>query len=307
LAAAAAIQPTAPESKMESKQYIDVRAHNRAAWNQNVERGNRWTIPVSAADIARARQGKLNLLLTPTKPVPAHWYPSLPDLPVLCLASGGGQQGPLLAAAGARVTVFDNSPRQLGQDMLVAERENLSLKVVEGDATDLSKFADETFGLIFHPCSNSFMQNIRPIWRECFRVLRAGGVLLAGFTNPLRYIFDRDRMEVGSFEVRWSIPYSDLDGLSEADLKKTIIDKKEPFEFGHTLDDQIGGQLDSGFVLAAFYEDRYSDLDADPLSRYINTFLATRAIKPSSMAGSSSPSFQYELTCSDPPAEPEAK
>ena len=212
---------------------------------------------------------------------------------MLCLASGGGQQGPLLAAAGAKVTVFDNSPRQLGQDILVAERENLSLEVVEGDATDLSKFADETFGLIFHPCSNSFMQSIRPIWRECFRVLRAGGVLLAGFTNPLRYIFDRDQMEVGSFEVRWSIPYSDLDDLSEADLKKTILDKKEPFEFGHSLDDQIGGQLDAGFVLAAFYEDRYSDLDADPLSRYINTFLATRAIKPPSMAGSSGHELRY--------------
>ena len=271
---------------MEAKQVIDVRAHNRAAWNQNVERGNRWTIPVSAADIARARQGKLNLLLTLTKPVPAHWYPSLRDLPVLCLASGGGQQGPLLAAAGARVTVFDNSPRQLGQEVLVAERENLSIEVVEGDATDLSKFADEAFGLIFHPCSNSFMQSIRPIWRECFRVLRAGGVLLAGFTNPLRYIFDRDRMEVGSFEVRWSIPYSDLDDLSAADIKNAILDKKEPFEFGHSLDDQLSGQLDFGFVLAALYEDRYSDLDADPLSRYINTFVATRAIKPSSVAGS---------------------
>jgi SAM-dependent methyltransferase len=272
------------------KKFIDVRAHNRAAWNQNVERGNRWTIPVSTADIERARQGKLDLLLTPTKPVPAHWYPSLRDLPVLCLASGGGQQGPLLAAAGARVTVFDNSPRQLGQDILVAKRENLSIEVVEGDATDLSMFADEAFGLIFHPCSNGFMQNIRPIWRECFRVLRAGSVLLAGFTNPVRYIFDRDQMEVGSFEVRWSIPYSDLDDLSEADMKKTILDKQEPFEFGHSLDDQLGGQLDAGFVLAAFYEDRYSDLDADPLSRYINTFLATKAIKPSSVAGSSGPS-----------------
>ena len=134
------------------------------------------------------------------------------------------------------------------------------------------------------------MRSIRPIWRECFRVLRAGGVLLAGFTNPVRYIFDRDQMEIGRFEVRWSIPYSDLDDLSEADRKKTILDKQEPFEFGHSLDDQIGGQLDAGFMLTAFYEDRYSDLDADPLSRYINTFLATQAIKPSWMAGSSGPS-----------------
>ena len=97
-------------------------------------------------------------------------------------------------------------------------------------------------------------------------------------------------MEIGSFEVRWSIPYSDLDDLSEADIKKTILDKQEPFEFGHSLDDQLGGQLDAEFVLAALYEDQYSDLDADPLSRYINTFLATKAIKSPPVAGSSGPS-----------------
>src|SRR5205823_833541 len=99
--------------------------------------------PSSPAEIERARQGQLELLLTPTKSVPAWWYPSLRELPVLCLASGGGQQGPLLAAAGAKVVAFDNSSAQLGQDRLVAERENLSLETVEGDAADLSMFADE--------------------------------------------------------------------------------------------------------------------------------------------------------------------
>jgi SAM-dependent methyltransferase len=264
---------------MEDEQVIHVRAHNRTAWDQNVERGNRWTIPASAAEIERARHGRLELLLTPTKPVPAHWYPALLELPVLCLASGGGQQGPLLAAAGAKVVVLDNSPRQLGQDLLVAKRDNLSLEVVEGNATDLSMFTDEAFGLVFHPCSNCYMPSVRPIWRECFRVLRSGGVLLAGFTNPLRYIFEGERMAAGSLEVRWKIPYSDLDDRTAADRKEMILDKLEPLEFGHSLEDQIGGQLDAGFVLTALYEDRYADLDADPLSRYIDTFIATRAIK----------------------------
>jgi len=269
-----------PVPRMEPSQFINVRAHNRAAWDRNVERGNAWTIPVSAAEIEKARQGDLRLLLTPTKPVPANWYPALSELPVLCLASGGGQQGPLLAAAGASVIVFDNSPSQLGQDHLVAERENLSLELIEGDAADLSIFADGTFGLIFHPCSNCFMENIRPIWNECFRVLRPGGVLLAGFANPLRYIFDGARMDTGNLEVRWSIPYSDLSDGSDAGRKQMLTDKLEPFEFGHSLEDQIGGQMDSGFMLTALYEDRFSDLIADPLSRYIDTFVATRSIRP---------------------------
>jgi 2-polyprenyl-3-methyl-5-hydroxy-6-metoxy-1,4-benzoquinol methylase len=70
---------------------------------------------------------------------------------VLCLASGGGQQGPILAAAGARVTVFDNSPQQLAQDRFVARREGLTLETVEGDMRDLSVFADVSFDLIVHP------------------------------------------------------------------------------------------------------------------------------------------------------------
>ncbi len=66
--------------------------------------------------IARARNGDFSILLTEQKPVPREWFPPLPGLEALCLACGGGQQGPVLAAAGANVTVLDNSPRQLDQD-----------------------------------------------------------------------------------------------------------------------------------------------------------------------------------------------
>jgi SAM-dependent methyltransferase len=258
----------------------DVRSHNRAAWDRNVEQKNPWTLPVSSEQIARARVGQLELLLTPGKFVPADWYPRLVGTPVLCLASGGGQQGPLLAAAGAEVIVFDNSPRQLEQDRFAAKREGLKLRTVEGDAADLDVFGDAEFDLIFHPCSNCFMPQIRPVWRECFRVLRPGGVLLAGFCNPVRYVFDDERMDAGSLEVRHAIPYSDLCDLSDDDRQRLILDKMEPFEFGHTLEDQIGGQLDAGFVLTGFYEDKYPDAEADPLSRYLDTFIATRAVKP---------------------------
>src|SRR5258708_30070488 len=187
---------------------MDVRAHNRAAWNRNVETQNRWTVPVGSETIERGRKGQFELLLTPTKPVPLDWFPRLAGTRTLCLASGGGQQGPVLAAAGAIVTVFDNSPMQLDQDRLVAERDGLTIETIEGDMADLSELSDEAFDLIVHPCSNCFAPEIRPVWRECFRVLRAGGVLLAGFTNPVRYLFDDERMQNGSLEVRHSIPYS---------------------------------------------------------------------------------------------------
>src|SRR4051812_35533750 len=99
---------------------MNIRQFNRDAWDKLVEKGNEWTRPVSAEQVQEARSGKLSLLLTPTRPVPNSWYPRLPGANVLCLACGGGQQGPLLAAAGAKVTVCDNSPKQLEQDSFVA-------------------------------------------------------------------------------------------------------------------------------------------------------------------------------------------
>jgi len=255
----------------------DILNHNREAWDQQVKKGNRWTLPVSPEVIAAARKGQVELLLTPSIPVPPEWYPPLTGIDILCLASGGGQQGPVLAAAGARVTVFDNSPRQLAQDRMVAEREGLELNTLEGDMRDLSIFPDDSFDLIFHPVSNVFIPNILPVWAEAYRVLRPGGSLLAGVTNPLMYLFDTDLMENdGILEVKHRIPYSDLESLSDSEKEEYRL-KGWPMEFSHTLDEQIGGQIDAGFLIAGFYEDR------DPgelLDEYIATFIGLRSIKP---------------------------
>lgn len=257
---------------------MDVRAYNRAAWDQAVDDGIQWSIPVEPETIASARRGEWQVILTPTIPVPRSWFPSdLQGVDTLCLASGGGQQGPVLAAAGASVTVFDNSPRQLAQDRLVAERDGLALTTVEGDMADLSTFGGASFDLIFHPVSNLFVPEVRPVWQEAYRVLRPGGALLAGFINPVSYIFDLVKAdEERVLEVRYAIPYSDLTSLDEASRQK-LIDENAPMEFGHTLDDQIGGQIDAGFVIVGFYEDRWPD---HVLDRYIATFIATRAVKP---------------------------
>jgi SAM-dependent methyltransferase len=255
---------------------MNVREYNRRAWDREVERGNTWTKPVSAERIEAARRGEWSVLLTEQKPAPREWFPTLEGLEVLCLASGGGQQGPTLAAAGARVTVFDNSPRQLAQDRFVAERDGLELKTVEGDMADLSVFADESFDLIFHPVSNLFAADVRPVWREAFRVLRRGGVLLAGFLNPALFVFGSETPEHDKLEVRYKLPYSDLTSLTEEERKR-ILPNDEPLEFGHTLEDQIGGQLDAGFLISGFYEDRHTELR---IAEFMPTYIATRAVKP---------------------------
>lgn len=254
---------------------MDIRSYNRDAWDRRVRDRNRWTVAVGPEVIEAARRGEWSVVLTPTKPVPREWFPPLSGLDVLCLASGGGQQGPILAAAGANVTVFDNSPAQLAQDRAVAVRDGLSLATVEGDMRDLSAFADGQFGLVFHPCANGFVPDVRPVWREAARVLRPGGVLLAGFTNPILYLFDDARMEAGEFVVRHRIPYSDLTSLND-DQRRRYTDAGEPLCFGHTLADQIGGQLDAGLVLTGFYEDGGPEWR---LTEYIPAFIATRAVR----------------------------
>ncbi|AGC46160.1 hypothetical protein MYSTI_04871 [Myxococcus stipitatus DSM 14675] len=256
---------------------IDVRKHNREAWDRQVSLGNRWTQPVAPEVIAAARRGEWSVVLTPSKPVPASWFGDVAGKRLLCLAGGGGQQAPVFAAAGAKVTVLDNSPGQLGQDRLVAEREGLELRLVEGDMRDLSAFEDGSFDLIFHPCSNSFVDTILPVWREAFRVLRPGGVLLSGFTNPVIFLFDPELQDKGVLQVKYKMPYSDFTSLTEAERRR-YTDKHEPLCVAHTLQDQIGGQLDAGFLLAGYFEDKFEK--GDLVAEYFDSYIATRALKP---------------------------
>lgn len=255
---------------------MNVVDHNRAAWDREVDLGNEWTIPVSAETIAAARRGEWEILLSELRPVPRDWFPDLNGAEVLCLASGGGQQGPILAAAGARVTVFDNSPKQLAQDRWVAEREGLEITTVQGDMADLSVFNSDTFDLIVHPPSNLFVADIRPVWREAFRVLRPGGSLMAGFVNPVDFLFDEKLAEEGILQVRHTLPYSDLHSLTPEE-RGQLYDPNDTWVFGHTLEDQIGGQLEAGFVITSFYESYRAE---GAVARYMPSYMITRALKP---------------------------
>jgi SAM-dependent methyltransferase len=256
---------------------MDVPEYNRKAWDSLVEKGDQWTRCVDEKTIAAARAGDWSIVLTNQKPVPRAWFPAnLAGKRILCLASGGGQQSPVLAAAGAIVTVFDNSAKQLAQDVLVAKRENLDITPELGDMCDLSRFANSTFDLIVHPVSNLFVTSVVPLWREAARVLKPGGTLLAGFANPLSFIFDLQLMNEGRLVVRHRIPYADVRDLSEDELQRLIFTSDEPLCHGHSLHDQIQGQIDAGFVLAGFYEDR---ANSGVLNEYIDTFVATKSIK----------------------------
>lgn len=252
--------------------------YNREAWNRQSKAGSPWCTPVTSEQIAAARSGDWSVILTPNIKVPHKWFGDLSGKDLLCLASGGGQQAPILSAAGATVTSYDNSDEQLAKDSLVADRDDLQIRTVQGDMADLSALPDNSFDIIFHPVSNVFAEEIRPVWKECYRVLRNGGRLLSGFMNPVFFLFDHEDAERdGKLEVKYPAPFSDIKTLPKEKLAK-IEAEGHAYEFGHSLEDQIAGQTDAGFLIADLYEDNWND-QASPLNKYSNMYLATLARK----------------------------
>ena len=253
---------------------MDSTDFNRDAWN-NIARSERWFDHADTETIDEARRGHWSIRLTGTKPVPNDWLGDVAGKRILCLAGGGGHQGPVLAAAGADVTVYDFSEAQLKIDRNVAAKHGLELSTVEGDMRDLGCFTDGSFDLIVNPCSTNFCPEVMPVWRESYRVLQSGGDLIAGMIQPVNFLFDAAKLDGGEFDVRHSIPYSDQD-LPAEERERTLGDER-PIDFGHTLEDLIGGQMKAGFHLIEMFEDRWGG--DDPLSEKIATFVATRARK----------------------------
>lgn len=181
-----------------------------------------------------------------------------------------------MAAIGADVTITDISKKQLEKDEFVAIRDGLNLKTVQGDMSDLSEFENEEFDIIVHPVSNLFVKDVRHVWKGASRVLKNNGIIISGFTNPLLFIFDDEEDMKGNLVVKNSIPSCSLDYLTEEEVKK-YIEANHTIEFGHTLEDQIQGQIDAGFVITGLYEDDFGG--SRPLDKYIKCFIATKAIK----------------------------
>ena len=248
-------------------------------WDQEALQQNPWSQPVSTDTIEYAKQGNWAIHLT-QKAVPRDWLPQdINRSRILCLACAGGQQAPVLAAAGATVTVFDFSQKQLELDQWVAKRDGLTLHTIQGDMRDLSALEDQSFDCIINPISNLYIPELFSVWNECYRVLKHNGTLLASFYNPILFTFERNNEleSQGLLKPQFTIPYSDTDALSEDQLQ-TKIKQGKPIVFGHSLSDQINGQLQAGFKLTGLYEDEHPN-PRFLIERYIHTMLATRATK----------------------------
>ena len=213
------------------------------------------------------------MYLTPCVTVPDEWLGDLCGKRLLGLASGGAQQMPLFAAAGAVCTVFDFSDSQLEKERIMSEREGYAIDIVKGDMSKPLPFPDDSFDIIFHPVSNCYVRDVRHIWRECARLLVPGGRLLAGFDNGLNFLFDDTLTEPLTLKNR--LPFDPLE-MDDKEFRR-MRDNAEGIQFSHSMEEQIGGQLEAGLCLRALYEDRDRD---GALRNYVPQYMATLAVKP---------------------------
>ncbi|MDD2397628.1 MAG: methyltransferase domain-containing protein [Tissierellia bacterium] len=246
--------------------YTDVNSKFFDKW---IDEGWEWGQPISHEVFEKAKKGDWFVLLTPTKAVPKEWFCEMKNAKILGLASGGGQQMPIFTALGANCIVLDYSEKQLISEMKVSKRENYEIKAVKADMTKTLPFEDEYFDLIFHPVSNCYIEDVLPVWKECYRVLKKDGILLAGLDNGINFIFDDDEITLVH-----KLPFNPL---KDEQLYEFSIKNDWGIQFSHSIEEQIGGQLKAGFILTDIYEDtngsgRLHELNAP-------TFFATRAIK----------------------------
>lgn len=247
--------------------YSEINAQTIDRWIQD---GWEWGVPITHQAYLDALAGNWDVVLTPTKPVPKAWFGDLKGKRVLGLASGGGQQMPIFAALGAVCTVLDYSPAQLESERMVSQREGYDIRIIRADMTKPLPFDDNAFDLIFHPVSNCYVREVRPIFRECFRVLKPGGALLGGYDMGINFLVDEKEERIVN-----SLPF---DPITDPALMAQLQKNDDGVQFSHTLEDQVGGQLAAGFQITDLYEDtngygRLHDMG-------IPTFAAIRAVKP---------------------------
>lgn len=245
--------------------YQQLNAQIISKWCQE---GWEWGQPISHEVYAKAKEGQWGVYLTPTKIVPHEWFGDLAGKKVLGLASGGGQQMPIFTALGADCTLLDYSEEQCNSDKMVAEREGYHIEILQADMTKPLPFPDETFDLIFHPVSNCYVEEVEPIFKECYRILKKGGIFLGGYDLAFGYLFD------AADELAYSLPFNPLHNPRHYE---DSMKNNWGIQFSHTLEEQIGGQLKAGFILTDLYEDTTSAGKLYELN--VPNFIATRCIK----------------------------
>lgn len=217
-----------------------IHEHNRRAWDALVDKNCRHTRP------ARDEEFHNPLGLVDMR----GWLGgSVAGKRLLCLASGGGRQSALYAAAGAAVTVVDISPAMLALDREVARERGYDIRVIEASMDDLSALATASFDIVVHPVSTCYIPDVRPVYREVARVTAPGGLYISQHKQPASM---QAEVQPGPSGYALSEPYYRQGPLPP--VTGSLHREGGTLEFLHRWDELIGEMLTAGFVLEALSE-----------------------------------------------------
>jgi SAM-dependent methyltransferase len=186
---------------------------------------------------------------------------------VLCLASGGGQQGPAFALLGARVTVADLSAGQLERDRTAAAHYKVDIRTVQADMRDLSALETSSFDLVWQPYSLNFVPDCRPVFAEVARVLRSGGIYHLQCANPFVAGLGTKDWNGKGFVLNRpyvngeEITYSDEDWVYDR-AKAPAAPIDGPREYRQTLSTIVNALVASGLGITHFSDSL--DIEPDP-------------------------------------------
>jgi len=216
----------------------DVAAANQRLWEEEVKKGCGFTIPWLDLDVSLLRQyarGELESLPEPlTCMSPPCVFADVEGKNVLCLASGGGQQSAVFSLLGAKVTVVDLAEGQLRGDRQAAAHYGYEITVFQADMRDLSCIGDGSFDVVYQADSMAYVPDVREVYAEVARALRAGGVYRVKHYQPAVHF------------VSW-----DGDAYCIAKPYTERVERREDggIEFRHYMDDIFGGLPDVGLSL----------------------------------------------------------
>ncbi len=171
---------------------------------------------------------------------------------------------------------MDFSKSQLEKDDMVATRGGLNINTVQGDMTKPFPFENESFDIVFNPVSNAYIEDLENVYKEAARVLKKGELFMVGFMSPWIYMYDADVVwdhPVEELLLKYSLPFNSRELEQAGEIE---INPEYGYEFSHTLESQIRGQLKNGLAMIDFYESRN---ERNRLTKYGNDYIATLCMK----------------------------
>lgn len=248
----------------------EAQLRNRTAWQRLAEAGHRFARPARDEDCAQPLASVDGL----------GWLGgNIRGWRVLCLAAGGGRQGPIYAAAGAEVTVVDFSPAMLELDREVAQERGLKIRTVETSMEDLSMFPAAGFDLVIHPVSSCYVADVALVYRQVARVVRGGGLYISQHKQPTSLQATLEPNAAGTYSL--TAPYYGSEPLPPIPHTNLV---REPgtWEYVHRWEQLLGELCRAGFVIEDLTEPLHAQPQAEPgtfahRSQYIAPYVRLKA------------------------------